>query len=192
MDSLSCVRSIGPFTCMFTSAMHTHSRCGNHSDCCECLPNYLKGLRISLRAKERERKGGGSCVSFVWLTEGVWCCRLLPDWLHHTVEQWRERETDRTRKGLTLFCFAIHRQLNLAKFWNATWLKHELIPEKTHHHHFIFSFIIWPCVYGQTFAHQSQRFLPEDRLKITQIKHHSCSVRTRKEWERVKDKKTTK
>lgn len=41
---------------MLTSVMHTHSRCGNHSDWCEYAPNYLKGLRLSECAKESERE----------------------------------------------------------------------------------------------------------------------------------------
>lgn len=41
--------------------MQVHSRCGNHSDQCECFPNNLKGLCLSESTTEREREAVALC-----------------------------------------------------------------------------------------------------------------------------------
>ncbi len=41
--------------------MHVHSHGGNHSDQCECSPNYLKGLCLSKSTTESEREAVAVC-----------------------------------------------------------------------------------------------------------------------------------
>lgn len=140
MDSLSCVRSIGPFTCVFTSATHSHSRCGNHSDCCKCSPNYLKGLRLSQSKTERKEGRLELCVICVAYCGGVMLQVAARLTLPH--RQTVKRKSNWQNQERPYFVLFAHTQRKMAKFWNATWLKHQLISGKTRYCYLIFLFSV--------------------------------------------------
>lgn len=63
--------------CVFTSAMHPHSRCGNHSDWCARLSKLFEAF-VSIRVHKREMEREAVChlCSLLWRCDAAGCCEI--------------------------------------------------------------------------------------------------------------------
>lgn len=135
---------------------------------------------LSEQNREKGREAGAVChlCGLLWGCDAAGCCQT--DSAAQTNSEEKEQLTE---PGKALLCFVCTYAKKDGQVLKCYLIKTSAdIRENTLS---LLDFLIFcESVCGQTLIHQSQRFLPENRLKITPIKRHSCSVRARKEWER--------